>query len=66
MKIKLLCISTFSLNGKIENISLNKQYNCKLTYKNQLLIINDKNKPQFVESINFIKYSDLSSLNSVL
>jgi hypothetical protein len=54
MKIKLLCISTFSLNGKIKNISLNKQYNCKLATKTQYLIINDKLKPQLVDKLNFV------------
>ena len=64
MKIELLCINTFSLNGKVNNselrelsISLTKSYTCKLATKTQYLIINDKRKPQLVDKLNFTRYS---------
>jgi hypothetical protein len=57
MKIELLCINTFSLNGKVNNISLTKSYTCKLSTKTQYLIINDKGKPQLVDKLNFTRYS---------
>ena len=57
MKIELLCINTFSINGKVNNISLTKSYTCKLATKTQYLIINDKGKPQLVDKLNFTRYS---------
>ena len=57
MKIEILCISPFSLNGKVNNITLTKSYTCKLATKTQYLIINDKRKPQLVDKLNFTRYS---------
>lgn len=57
--LELICISTFDNRGKIPGITLNKIYQSKFIIDSKCLIINDKNKPQLIDVINFVKYSSM-------
>jgi hypothetical protein len=63
---KLICISTFTIEGKVDNISLNKIYLCKFSDNDKLLIINDKKKPQLVDKLNFVTYNNSKIIRSQL
>lgn len=70
---KLICISTFTIEGKVNNselrelsISLNKIYLCKFSDNDKLLIINDGRKPQLVDKLNFVTYNNSKIIRSQL
>ena len=52
--IEMRCISTFSKVGKIERITLGRDYSVKFILRDKVLITNDIGKPQFVDRINFV------------
>lgn len=60
--IDILCISTFDLRGKVKNTTLNKVYKTKFIVDNKVLIINDKERPQLVDRINFVIYSNMNKI----
>jgi len=60
--IDILCISTFDLKGKVKNTTLNKVYKTKFIVDNKVLIINDKERPQLVDRINFVIYSTMKKI----
>ncbi len=60
--IDILCISTFDLRGKVKNTTLNKVYKTKFIVDNKVLIINDRERPQLVDRINFVIYSTMKKI----
>ncbi len=60
--IDILCISTFDLRGKVKNTTLNKVYKTKFIVDNKVLIINDRERPQLVDRINFVIYSNMKKI----
>lgn len=60
--IDILCISTFDLSGKVKNTTLNKVYKTKFIVDNKVLIINDRERPQLVDRINFVIYSTMKKI----
>lgn len=60
--IDILCISTFDLKGKVKNTTLNKVYKTKFIVDNKVLIINDRERPQLVDRINFVIYSTMKKI----
>jgi hypothetical protein len=60
--IDILCISTFDLKGKVKNTTLNKVYKTKFIVDNKVLIINDRERPQLVDRINFVIYSNMKKI----
>lgn len=61
----MICVSSFGQFGKIKGLSFNKIYKVKLFYQNKLLITNDFNKPQMVDSQNFVNYQNLKKFNFI-
>lgn len=60
--IDILCISTFDLRGKVKNTTINKVYKTKFIVDNKVLIINDRERPQLVDRINFVIYSTMKKI----
>jgi hypothetical protein len=57
--MKMICISSFDLRGKIKGISINRVYDVKYIHSGKLLITNDYGKPQMVICDNFVNYQNI-------
>lgn len=64
--MKMLCISTFGRYGRLKYLTLNRIYECKFHYSDEILIIDDSGKPAMRPKLNFLSWKKMANFESIM